>query len=501
MYDMTIQLGMGKKQCLYEQIYEHIRQEIIGGKLLAGEKLPSTRLLAQHLQVARSTVDTAYEQLLSEGYIESSPCKGFFVCELDELFFLEKGQKKPDAEEGTSVADLRGENPVRIDFSPTAIDKSLFPYSVWKKISREAFGTQDLFSMGSPQGDEELRRTISRYLHSSRGVNCTPEQIIVGAGNDYLLLLLEKILGSHLTIAMENPTYKRAYRIFRSCGYDVKAIPMDESGMKIKELEKEEASVAYIMPSHQYPTGTVMPIGRRMELLHWADEKDGRYLIEDDYDSEFRYKGKPIPSLQASDRHGKVIYIGTFSKSIAPALRLSFMVLPFSLLDFYKKNLYFYSSTVSRIDQWILNEFISKGHFERHLNKMRKIYRSRHEVMLSCLAPFKGRFRITGENAGLHLLLTVKGKKDGMTEEKLIEKARQKGIRVYGLSDSFIRESDGEERQEGEMQEREVQEKESHRGNETNAAATVLLGFGGLSEEQMKEGLEALYAAWIQEKE
>ena len=201
---------------------------------------------------------------------------------------------------------------------------------------------------------------------------------MVGAGNDYLLLLLEKLLGRHAGIAMENPTYKRAYRIFRSFAYHIEVVGVDEGGMKVEELRKKQVKAAYVMPSHQYPTGITMPIGRRMELLKWAAEGEERFLIEDDYDSEFRYKGKPIPSLQGADGNGRVIYIGTFSKAIAPAIRVSYMVLPPLLLKRYRESCSFYSSTVSRIDQRILNEFIRDGYFERYLNKTRKLYREKH---------------------------------------------------------------------------------------------------------------------------
>ncbi len=502
MYDMTIQLHMDGGKHLYEQIYEHIKREIREGKLLTGERLPSTRSMAEYLQVARSTVDTAYGQLLSEGYIESRPYRGYFVCKMDELFRLEdverrtasgpvsadKGNRSAgsagfasenggndyrngqEAEEG-AVSGVESRKSVQYDFSPHAIDMSAFPFNVWMRITKNILSESDssLFAQGEPQGDLVLRTTISRYLHSSRGVNCSPEQIIVGAGNDYLLLLLEKILGRHVRIAMENPTYKRAYRIFQSFAYTIVAVDMDENGMSAAGLESENVTAAYVMPSHQFPTGTVMPIGRRAELLRWADGEESRYLIEDDYDSEFRYRGKPIPSLQASDRRGKVIYIGTFSKAIAPAIRVSYMVLPERLLERYRKECFFYSTTVSRIDQRILNEFIQNGHFERYLNKMRKIYRGKHELLLELLQPFKKAFCLSGENAGLHLLLTAR---DGRTEEELIAGARDLGVKVYGMSDSFIQ------------------------SNPTQKA-TILLGYGGLSEEQIRQGMDLLKKAWL----
>lgn len=497
MYDMTIRLQTNGEKCLYEQIYEHIRQEIREGKLLAGERLPSTRSLAEYLQVARSTVDYAYDQLLSEGYIEARPYRGYFVCPIEELLQLDAfpTQVRGDAgsedgcraqQGGMNRSRLQqgkfqqerlpqdkswqsGENGYRYDFSPNEIDMSGFPFGIWKKISKNILndGNSELFSQGETQGDYDLRSTIARYLHSSRGVNCVPEQIIVGAGNDYLLLLLEKILGRHVRIAMENPTYKRAYRIFRSFAYDITAVNMDEAGMEVEPLERENISVAYVMPSHQFPTGRLMPIGRRRELLKWADGGADRYLIEDDYDSEFRYKGKPIPSLQASDAHGRVIYMGTFSKAIAPGIRVSYMVLPEKLLDRYQRECSFYSCTVSRIDQRILNEFIRDGYFERHLNKMRKLYRGKHELLLECLQSFEKRFVISGEHSGLHLLLTTRGTD---SEEELLQKAAEKGVRVYGLSESIV--------------------------EATPERATVLLGFGGLTPEEIVEGTRLLREAW-----
>ena len=468
MYDMTIRLRTDSDKCLYQQIYEHIRQEIREGKLLAGERLPSTRSLAEYLQVARSTVDYAYDQLLSEGYIEAKPYKGYFVCRLEGIFTMEQQEMtepevvRPDSQEdGTQV---------QVDFSPYGIDMTGFPFGVWKRITKNILNdsNSELFAQGEPQGDYDLRMTISRYLHSSRGVNCRPEQIIVGAGNDYLLLLLEKILGRHVGIAMENPTYKRAYRIFQSFAYRIYTVDMDDKGMRADRLFGLPVRAAYVMPSHQYPTGAVMTIGRRAELLRWAEKEPDRYLIEDDYDSEFRYRGKPIPSLQSSDKRGKVIYIGTFSKAIAPAIRVSYMVLPESLLEVYRRDCSFYSCTVSRIDQRILNEFIRDGYFERHLNKMRMHYRAKHDLLLAELEPFKKAFTISGEDAGLHLLLTAKG---DVTEAQLLSAATEAGVKVYGMSENMV---------------------------ETDAPkATILLGFGSVSETEMKEGLHRLQKAWL----
>ena len=483
MYELTIELRSDTGRCLYEQIYDHIKQEIRVGRLSVGERLPSTRSLAEYLQIARSTVDLAYEQLVSEGYIEARPYKGYFVCRVEELFqFTEAEGKGQQPERRMPVShDVKlaqngagkTEADVLYDFSPTKIDMSHFPFSVWKKITKNILSDSNakLFSQGNSQGDMGLRETIAKYLHSSRGVNCRPEQIIIGAGNDYLLMLLEKIIGEKVRIAMENPTYLRAYKIFESFGWPITTVDMDEYGMQVSGLNKTDARLVYVMPSHQYPTGTVMPIGRRNELLKWAGKEQDRYLIEDDYDSEFRYKGKPIPSLQASDQRGKVIYIGTFSKSIAPAIRVSYMVLPEKLLRQYRERCHFYSTTVSRIDQKILDEFIRDGYFERYLNKMRKFYKDKHDLLMELLKPFGDQFEITGENAGLHLLLTAK---NGASEENLIRKAAAEGVKVYGLSDSFI--------------------------DKKADSSTVIIGYGGMSEENMRQGMERLRSAWLENK-
>lgn len=489
-----IQLHPESSKTLYEQIYEYIREEIKSGSLMQNEKLPSARFLADYLQVSRTTVDMAYDQLVSEGYLEAKPRRGYFVSTYEELSAIDEalgqadGRQRQDGDgdgsdrRETATAEKAGrpdtypgvqgqEIQVRYDFSPNAIDMRYFPFATWKKITRNILvdANSKMFSLGEPQGDPELRTTICRYLHGSRGVKCEPEQIIIGAGNDYLLLLLEKILGRHVCVAMENPTYARAYRIFRSCAYPVRFVPMDESGMRVDCLRRTDAQVAYVMPSHQYPTGVSMPIGRRMELLKWAAEAEERYLIEDDYDSEFRYKGKPLPSLQASDHNGRVVYIGTFSKAIAPAIRISYMVLPYPLLERYRRECGFYASTVSRIDQTILNEFIQDGYFERYLNKMRKRYREKHELILNALRPFERAFVISGSNAGLHVLLTDR---QGRSEEELAAAAAQEGVRVYQMQDFRM-------------------------GENTDAPAMLILGYGALTAEEICEGIEKLKTVWL----
>ena len=462
---MIVPFDSQSESPLYEQIYQYIKNEIRQGKLESGSRLPSTRILARNLRLSRSTTQMAYDQLLSEGYIEALPCKGYFVCKIEELVEVRQKGGGSFVEPGDT-----GKDRYEVDFSPRGIDLDSFPFNTWRKISRNTLvdDNKEMFAAGDPQGERALRTAIGDYLHSARGVDCRPEQILIGAGSEYLLMLLSQILGNGRKIAMENPTYKQAYRVLKGEGYPVIPVDMDRYGMDVQRLSRSSADVAYVMPSHQYPLGIVMPMKRRMELLKWAAKDPARYIIEDDYDSEFRYKGKPIPALQGYDRWEKVIYIGTFSKSIAPSIRVSYMVLPAPLLKEFQKKSSFLSSTVSRVDQLILQKFIEDGHYERHLNRIRTLYKSRHDTLMGCLKTFQKICTISGENAGVHMLLHFAG---DMTEEELIRKAAEKGVRVYGLSQYYIDPPDG-------------------------LKPTIMLGYANISEDKMKEAVKLLEEAW-----
>lgn len=464
MFELTIDLKLNQKTPLYEQIYEFIKEEIKNGRIGCKTKLPSTRALAKHLQVSRSTVDMAYTQLVSEGYVESSPNRGYFVSDITLLYHSDRREAMEEIRE--EIVDAHSE----IDFSPWGIELDSFPFNIWRKISKNLLSAdnKELFSSGHPKGDFELRKSLCEYLYEARGVHCSPERIVIGAGNEHLLMVLNHMLGDKPRIAMENPTYMQAYRLFIQNGNTVVPVQMDRYGMKIKELNESEAALAYVMPSHQFPMGTVMPIKRRLELLNWANMESYRFIIEDDYDSEFRYRGKPIPALQSVDGNEKVIYLGTFSKSIAPAIRMSYMVLPKPLLQLYEKNTY-YSQTVSRIDQMVVNEFLQGGYFERHLNRMRSIYKSKHDVLLNELKTWGNSVKVFGENSGLHVLVMVD---NGMTEEKLIKTAGKAGVKVFGISDYYINRL------------------------ENYYTPTVLLGFANLSEADIRTGLALLKKAW-----
>lgn len=483
---ITISIDMKSKIPIYEQIYIYIREEIKSGNIACGSKLPSSRGLASHLEVSRNTIDMAYGQLLSEGYIEAQPKRGYFVCDLENLYLEQKepGFAGVKDERKGSRNGLEKENVLsvkkddyKIDFSPSGVDMEHFPYGKWRKLMKECLidDNRELFLSGDHQGDVILRRAVQTYLHQSRGVRCDVEQIVIGAGSDYMLLLLSRILNRDCTVAMENPGYRQAETIFKSVGYHVIPISVDEQGMKVEQLEQVQANLAYVTPSHHFPVGTVMSASRKQKLLAWAGQEEFRYIVEDDYDSEFRYFGKPIPALQSLDPFGKVIYMGTLSKAIAPGIRISFMVLPWTLLERYRKEVGFYFSTVSRIDQKVIGEFLLQGHFERHLNRMRKIYKAKHDILLQALKETKLPVHVAGDSAGLHLLLEWKEKRKdaALVEQQLVCAAKQKGVKVYPLSDYYMLE---EERY-----------------------PSILLGFARLSESDILEGVHLLECAWNKE--
>lgn len=484
MKELAITLDTEKKQPLYEQIYEALREAILQGRILQGEKLPSTRFEAEYLQVSRSTVELAYDQLVSEGYIHSEPYRGYFACDVRELYNLtdirtgemKQKQFRTENQQGTAEAEglhgKTGSSPQKqisyeIDFSLNELSMDNFPYNGLSKIMKNLLldhGKQ-IMSSGSAFGEKNLKETICDYLYHARNVRCTPEQIIIGAGNEYLQLMLIQMLGTSHGVAMESPTYLRAYRTFKNAGLSVREVALDDAGMRVDLLRKTDASIAYVMPSHQFPLGIVMPMKRRLELLNWAVEEPERYIIEDDYDSEFRYKGKPIPALWGNDTGEHVIYIGTFSKSIAPSLRISFMVLPHSLMERYHSSCGFYACTVPRNSQEVLCHFMEEGHFERHLNRMRNNYKNKHDTFMRLLKQEDWVCRIYGDNAGLHVLVELEVK---WKEEEVVEQAREQHIEIHGLGEYVIQKP------------------------KEKKVPTLVLGYGNLTEDEMEQGLAVL---------
>ena len=430
---LIVALDTSKKEPLYEQIYNSIKEEIITGVLPFGARLPSARRLSKHLDVSRNTVDTAYAQLCAEGYIESKPKRGFFVCQVEELAELHIPVKIEEEEE-----EIRPEK-IPYDFSSAGVDMEQFPYHIWRKLLKEIMinDNSELFQKGNFQGDLELRKAIMYYLRQSRGVHVHASQIVVAAGMENLLFLLRQILGEKVSIGIENPVYKNAYEILKELDFKIHPISMDESGMCVEQLQKTDANLAYVTPAHQYPTGVIMPIGRRSQLLGWAKKDPDHYIIEDDYDSELRLGGKPIPTLQSIDVSDKVIYMNTFTKTLSSTVRISYMVLPASLTELFYKNLSFYSCTVSNFEQYTLARFMESGSFEKHINRLRNYYQNKRDAILEIFktAPLDQYITIKEEDSGVHFMMKLKTER---TEMDMMSDSKSKGIKLAPLSKYFV---------------------------------------------------------------
>ena len=472
MNELMIPLDTKSLTPLYQQIEEYLKQEIQEGRLVAGMRLPSSRALSANLLVSRSTIETAYDQLVAEGYIEPVAYKGYYVCEIEGIYFQKAEYTKQNNPEKTEIKQRRKLQKYRYDFALNGIAPESFPTHTWKQLAKQVLSdsTEEIFAQGNPYGEDSFREAIAEYLYHARGVKCEKSQILVGAGNDYLLMVLATLFECNKKVAMENPTYLSAWYDLKHTGCSMCTVKSDEMGICIEELEKTGADVVYVMPSHQFPMGTVMPLKRRMELLRWADENQ-TYIIEDDYDSEFRYKGKPIPALQGFDKNERVIYIGTFSKSIAPSIRISYMALPKKLMRYYQSR-YPFAVTISKADQKIVELFLRNGHYERHLNRMRRLYKSKHDWILRWVKEEMSEIcSCFGEHAGIHLLLRFH---NGISKDEAVERAKSAGIRVYGLSEFFVQEK-----------------------KETEAV--VLIGYATLTEEEIKEALQILSRIWKKE--
>lgn len=411
---------------LYEHLYRCIRQDILSGVLAADERLPSKRALAEHLQVSVITVETAYQQLEAEGYLYVRPRRGFFVSRID---------RAPEGRAPVSVPAPPQEPVWALDLRSNQVDASRFPASIWAKLTRQVLseGSTSLVSPVPHQGLPALRSAIAEHLRKFKGLTVSPEQIVVGAGAEYLYLLLAQLLGPDAVFAVEDPGYQKIRRIYRKCGITLAPIPMDQQGVDPAALDASAARVLHISPSHHYPTGIITSISRRQALLRWAEERDGT-IIEDDYDSEFRFTGRPIPSLQSIDPNGRVIYMNTFSQTISPSMRVGFMVLPPRLLERYRQELGFYACTVPALDQHVLARFLERGHYEQHLSRMRKEYRTRREAVLSAFraGPFAKQVSILEQGAGLHFLLKLHSPQK---DDAIRKKAEALGVRLSFLSE------------------------------------------------------------------
>lgn len=455
---------------LYEQIYQHLAAQIREGKLPAETKMPGRRSLAGALGVSVHTVDTAYQMLTAEGYLESQPRSGYYVQESTELLPGEKNHSPVlPAQPAAPEAPERQWN---YDLSTSSVDVSLFPFRTWGRIQKELlYSSPELLQPGHRQGEVDLRRVLADYLAAYRGVRCQPDQIVIGAGTEYLAGLLPRLVSGSIA-AVENPGYRRTRVILENNGMPCRLVSIDKGGLSVAELERTDANFCYVTPSHQFPTGVTMPVARRRELLRWAAQAPGRYILEDDYDSEFRFDIRPLPSLQGmAGPEGPVIYLTTFSKSLAPGIRIACMVLPRNLIQRYRSLYGGYANTVGRFEQQTLCRFIEEGHFARHLARMRKTYRSRMEQLSASMkkAFLPQPITIQGQHTGLHLLLTLP---EGAGDRVMAEQAMEVGAKLAPLSEYYMT------------------------AQESCPANTVVLGYAALAPDGIEELAEALKHAW-----
>lgn len=503
---LTYDLSQRGDESLYEYLYLCIRTDIESGTIPAGRRLPSKRALAKHLGVSLITVEGAYSQLVAEGYVRAAPRRGYFACQISALAqpVGTRGRREvqpassgsaaapvPSAAVSGSPAGAASDSPAPAapliaDFSGGSLPASRFPFASWAKTVREVLSReseQALLGDSCSQGTRALRGQIADYLLSFRGMRVEPEQVVVAAGSQVLYNLIVQFLGRDLVYAVETPGYPRLTSIYRANDVRLAHVPLDKQGIDMAGLRATRADVAHIMPSHQFPTGQVTSVSRRYELLGWASERVGRYIVEDDYDCEFRLAGRPIPSLFSVDASSCVVYTNTFAKSLGSSFRMAYMVLPAPLVGSYQEKLGFYSSTVSATEQLALARFISSGEYERHVARTRTYYRSIRNELLEALrgCPVADALAVEAADAGLHFLMRVRA---DVSRPALVKAARDRGVVLSALSDYCATAGQGPCGA-GELV------------DEPGAAGenTFVMSYAGLLPEQVRPAVEALARA------
>ncbi|MET4488995.1 PLP-dependent aminotransferase family protein [Bradyrhizobium sp. LA7.1] len=482
--ELALTLHASSDKSLQAQIFDQVRSLILDGRLQAGMSLPPTRLLAERFQVSRNTVVIAYERLVAEGYVEARGTSGVFVTEIppDDLLLISgprellRSNGPVPAQAGEPLLCFAGspgggEDRPTIDFWVGRSAASGFPFRVWRRIATKLLSgeSQYLTDYCDPAGLPQLRKAIADHLGRTRGMQVTTEQIIVTAGGQDALNLVMNLMRGHTEhLCIENPCYAGASMIFQAEQLPIEPVPVDSEGIRTDSLPNKRRSLIYVTPSHQYPTGVVMSLSRRLALLRWADETDS-YIMEDDYDSDFRYDGPPLTALSGLDRGRRVFYVGTFSKSVGAGLRLGFAVVPRIFSDDARMLKARMSNGQSWLEQCALAEFISDGHFDRHIRKLRQLYKSRRDALITAL---RKRFRdpvISGQDSGLHLVWRLpKGMPNALTIQM---KARAAGIGVYALSSGGAFDFDG-----------------------TAPDDMLMFGYASLTENKIVESIEKLHA-------
>lgn len=420
---MDISITFSGTQPKYIDVYEQLKLMIIDKTLAFEEKLPSKRTLAKDLNVSIHTIKEAYDQLISEGYIYSKERSGYYVSDYDLDW-----RKHYHIEKSSKITEKHTQE-VKYNFRNGQVDEQAFPLNGWLKIYKRNL-VSEIVPNDEWQGNLTLREQVALYIKKAKGISCDVEQIYIYSGTQHQLQEVCKFFG-RVDVAIEEPGFKRATAVFKQNNLNLHHIPIDEKGATIPFIP---CKLYYITPAHQFPLGGIMPVERRLSLLKWAQEANA-YLIEDDYDAEFRYKGKPIPPLAQMDQLQRVIYFGTFSKTLMPSLRISYMILPKSLVG--KFNDYFTNqkTTVSRIDQLVVAEFMRRENYSKHIAKMRTLYRKKRQCLIDGIQRFLGpKYEIIGDEAGLHIILKLPNE---LKEEQAIQLASEVGIAIDPVSTSY----------------------------------------------------------------
>jgi GntR family transcriptional regulator / MocR family aminotransferase len=452
---------------IYMQIYNQLKEEIITNTISKGDILQGSRALAHSLKVSRNTVDRAYQQLAVEGYIEPIQGVGFRV--RSEIYELAKNLNSTRFE--LPKNEIEAENRVFIDFTYADTSYDLFPKKLWRKFTNEALEGHGGTFIDS-KGEMSLREELAKYLKRLRGVHCDPQQIVITNGLVYSLEIIAALISDNkMMIAFENPSFSISRSIFEQNGYEIIPSPLTMDGISIENIRNKKISAVAITPSHQFPTGIVTPISKRLELLKWASEKNV-YIIEDDYDSEFRYNSAPIPSIQSIDTKDCVIYLGTFSKPFSANVRMSYLVLPEILLHRYNERFKYHTSRVSLLQQQVMKKFIGSGEYERNIRKLNNAYQKKHNLFVKTAEDvFAKKVTINGKNAGLFLLLEVDLP---YSSSKLVSLAKEFGVGVYDTDEFWMKDT-----------------------NPRKINNTVFVSYTSLSDEDIVKGIHLLYQAWF----
>jgi GntR family transcriptional regulator/MocR family aminotransferase len=452
---------INKKEYIYLEIYNHLKSMILSDVLKENDRLPSKRKLAASFSVSPMTIHKAYQELIDEGYVYTIEKKGYYVSKKIPIFFDQQKNKDLKIKE-------KKEKTYMYDFNTSHVDTTHFPHQTWAKLAREVLSEhkETMLNDVDPHGLYDLRSEIAKHLDIYRSMSVDQSQIIIGSSSTQLLSLLIELLGRDMIYGIEDPSYPKIFRLFKTLDIKTNLIQLDESGLSMKKLEASDTNVVHIVSSHQFPSGITMPIQRRIELLNWSYKDDSRYIIEDDYDSEFKYQGRPIPALKGLDKGEKVIYMNTFSKSLAPSFRVAYLVLPIHLMKRFNKVMQYHRCTVPNFEQYILFKFMNKEHFSRHLHKMMKIYREKLDLILDLTNQYE-MISIENYESGLHFILSFKSR---ISETEIIKQLEANDIHVLGMS--LFRQTE----------------------NKHKDKIELVVGYSGLNKKQIQMGYKKLLA-------